>query len=373
MFNVVLTRVTVRDLVSGYVDNDDKGVFAYSGNLNVRPAYQREFVYKDAQRNLVIDTVKKGLPLGSMYWVENSNGQYELLDGQQRTLSICQYINNEFAINHFLFSNLFPEEREDILNYSLDVYICTGSEKEKLDWFNRINTEGVRLTAQERRNAAYTGSWLSDAKLYFSKRNCQAQNLAKGLLRGSAIKQEFLETALKWVSDRDGVSIEDYMAIHQHDANASDLWVYFQKVISWVNIVFPFLRKEVDSKPYLKYMKGLDWGIYYNKYSKNVYDPKEVVSMVDTLILDEDVKYKKGIFEYILSGNEKHLNIRQFPYSMKLKAYKEQEGVCKKCGNKFDIELMEADHIVPWSLGGKTIQENCQVLCKHCNGSKSNK
>ena len=93
------------------------------------------------------------------------------------------------------------------------------------------------------------------------------------------------------------------------------------------------------------------------------------------LILDDDVSFKKGIYEFLLSGKvlENKLNIRTFSDSIKLKVYTAQNGICKKCGKKCaSIEEMEADHIVPWSKGGHTVLENCQMLCKNCNRTKSN-
>jgi len=88
---------------------------------------------------------------------------------------------------------------------------------------------------------------------------------------------------------------------------------------------------------------------------------------------DEDVTNKKGIYEYILSGNEKHLNIRAFSDNQKREAYERQKGICAKCGLKFELSGMEADHIKPWREGGKTSAENCQLLCQDDNRRKSDK
>lgn len=63
-------RVTVRELTEGYFNDEEEGVVGYDENLDIRPKYQREFVYKDAQRDEVIRTILKGLPLNVMYWVD---------------------------------------------------------------------------------------------------------------------------------------------------------------------------------------------------------------------------------------------------------------------------------------------------------------
>lgn len=360
---IELNEIPIREVVKNYVDSAENGCRGFGGKLNIRPAFQREFIYKEKQRDEVIKTVKKNFPLNVMYWAKNFDGSFEMLDGQQRTISICQYVQNEFSLNHLHFNNLTKSEQEKILDYKLMIYICEGDEKEKLDWFKIINIAGEELTAQELRNAIYTGEWLTDAKKYFSKNNCPAQNMAGDYLSGSSIRQDYLEVALKWISAREKIEIEDYMAIHQHEKNCNELWLYFQKVMNWVKVIFPKYRRE---------MKGLDWGIFYNKFGEKNFDAKTFEKKIIELLDDDDVTNNRGIYEYLLSGEEKHLNIRKFTPKMKRVAYERQSGICKICGKKFEIGEMHADHIVAWSNGGKTVAENCQMLCAKCNREKSN-
>jgi uncharacterized protein with ParB-like and HNH nuclease domain len=192
-----------------YVDNAEEGVVGYNGKLNIRPKYQREFVYDDKKRNAVIDTICKDFPLNVMYWVKNEDGTFEVLDGQQRTISFCQYVKSDFSVDNRAFHNLTNTEKEQILNYKLMVYFCEGNDKEKLDWFKIINIAGEKLTDQELRNAVYTGTWLTNAKSIFSKSNCAAYLLSKDYVNGSPIRQEILETALSWISNGE---IEKYMS-----------------------------------------------------------------------------------------------------------------------------------------------------------------
>lgn len=356
-----LNEIPVKEIIKGYKDSQENGVVAYNGLLNVRPAFQREFIYKDKQRDEVINTVKQGFPLNTMYWVKSETG-YELLDGQQRTLSICQYVDGDFSVNYQFFHNLTDEEQQAILDYKLMVYICEGTTKEKLDWFNVINIAGEKLTKQEIRNAMHTGEWLTDAKKYFSKNGCPAQKVAKDLLNGVAIRQDYLETVLRWIAEKEKTELELYMAKHQHDQNANPLWLYFNNVINWVNATFTNYRKE---------MKGVEWGVLFNHYGNNNYDTAKLETEIRRLMIDEDVGNKKGIYYYLFDGNEKHLNIRAFTPKMKREAYEKQKGICSKCGKHFDIDEMEADHIKPWSKGGTTTADNCQMLCKACNRIKS--
>ncbi|GHT70309.1 hypothetical protein FACS189452_10950 [Bacteroidia bacterium] len=224
---IELKEITVRELAEGYKDSQENGVVGYGGKLDIRPPYQREFIYKDKQRDAVIDTVTKEFPLNVMYWAVREDGNFEVIDGQQRTISICQYVNGDFSIkigdDLLAFHNLQNDQQAQILDYKLMVYFCSGTDSEKLQWFKTINIAGEKLSDQELRNAVYSGSWVSDAKRYFSKNGCPAFKIGNDYLGGSAIRQEYLETAISWLS---GGKIEEYMSQHQHDANATALWIY---------------------------------------------------------------------------------------------------------------------------------------------------
>lgn len=358
---IELKEITVCELTEGYEDNEEQGVIGYGGKLDIRPPYQREFIYKDKQRDAVIHTLIKDFPLNVMYWAVRENGSYEVIDGQQRTISLSQFVDGDFSFQDRYFHNLQEDEKEQILNYKLTVYLCSGTDSEKLEWFKTINIAGEKLTEQELRNAVYSGTWVSDAKRYFSKNGCVAHNISSDYLNGSPIRQDYFETAIKWIS---GGNIEAYMSKHQHDPNATALWVYFQSVITWVAATFTKKRK---------FMKGVDWGSLYNLYKDELLDAAQIEAEVRTLIADDDVSKKSGIYPYIFNRNEKHLSIRAFTASMKQKVYEKQNAICVICGKVFELDRMEADHITPWHEGGKTIEENCQLLCKDDNRRKSGK
>ena len=345
----------------GYKDRGEEGVYGMAGRLNIRPQYQREFVYGTAKRNAVINTVRNEFPLNVLYWVVNRDGSYEVLDGQQRLISIGQYVYGDYSIDDVYFRNLPEDQQNQILNYKLMVYFCEGTDSEKLDWFRTVNIAGEKLTDQELRNAVYAGPWVSDAKRYFSRTGCAAYQLGADYLKGVAIRQDYFETALKWINDGD---VEDYMARYQFEKEARELWGYFQNVIDWVRKTFPKYRRE---------MKGLPWGELYNTHKDETFDPEKLEAQVSSLMADEDVQKKSGIYLYVLTGDEKHLRIRAFDLRQRREAYERQEGVCIHCGERFEFGEMEADHITPWSKGGKTIPENCQMLCLQCNRTKSAK
>lgn len=390
---ITLNHIKIRDLVSWYIDEKELGVSAYNWKLNIRPKYQREFIYSPEQRIAVIETILKNFPLNVMYWVkkERSNCKttnnevslnsdrddsfdYEVLDWQQRTISICSFKNGDFSIemikwdwNPKYFHNLPNDIQEKILDYELTIYTCEGSDSEKLEWFKTINIAGEKLNDQELRNAVYSGQWLTDAKKFFSKTGWPASGFWENYVVWKAIRQEILERTLKWISDG---KIEKYMSEHQNDKDANELWTYFQKVINWAKIIFPNYRKE---------MKNVEWWELYNKFQNNSYNSNELEEKIKKLMIDEDVTNKKWIYEFLLSGDDKHLNIRSFSESQKSEVYEKQNRKCPHCVSKWNVKTeyniaeMEWDHITPWKEGWKTNIENLQMLCKSCNRRKSDK
>lgn len=370
-------KIKISELMKGYIDNgdnSDEGVFAYDGKLTVRPAYQRNFVYNDKQRDAVINSIRKEYPLNVMYWAKTGEDTYEVLDGQQRTISIGRYVSKEYSIDHRYFQNLTAGEQQQILDYELTIYVCEGTDAEKLAWFEVINVAGEVLTKQELLNATYTGPWLFDAKRYFSKRNCVAAQKSDGYMKGNPNRQEYLEKVLAWIAEKDGlVNGQEYMAKHQDDKDAEALWTYFQEVIDWASRLFKKRPKLTNNQ---------EWGLLYNKYHDKTYSPKQLETEIQALLMDDEVTNQKGIIPYVLSDkkpeDEKHLSLRAFTDPQKLRAYEAQKHQCPMCVkngvlDEYDIGDMQADHITPWSKGGRTTDDNLQMLCRKCNSSKSDK
>ena len=358
-------EIVVRDLVDGYADDGEGGVVGYGGRLDIRPPYQREFVYKDKQRDEVIRSVLAGFPLNVMYWAMRSDSRYEVLDGQQRTISICQYINGDFSIDGLYYSNQPDDVQNRITDYKLMVYFCDGDDSEKLDWFRIVNIAGARLTDQELRNAVYAGPWLADAKRYFSRAGCAAQAISDVYQKKNPIRQELLELAIRWASDDE---IQDYMGRHQHDPEADELWTHFRAVIAWVEATFPKKRPHI--------MRDVDWGPLYAKHGNDVLDPaalEKEIGRLDGLRgkgRTSPIRKPSGVYGYALDGDERHLNLRTFDKAQKTAAYERQDGQCAACGGEFEFVQMDGDHIVPWQDGGLTTDDNLQMLCRPCNRSK---
>lgn len=367
-------EVTVGEITNGYINNDEEGVRGYGGKLDIRPPYQREFIYNEKEQVAVIDTVMKGFPLNVMYWVRRSDDAdcpYEVMDGQQRTLSVCEYVAGKFSVDFKAFFNQPADIQKHILDYRLTVYVCEGEPSEKLEWFKTINIAGKTLNEQEINNAIYAGPFVSDAKRHFSKLNCGAYRLGKDLVCGDVKRQDFLKKALQWMAEhesREGhpQTAVGYMAIHQHDPNANILWSYYQNVLNWAMTNF-------EMKKFKRIMKGVDWALLYDRYHGTTLDTAAQAKRISALIIDSEIQKKLGIIPYVLDGDEHHLDLRTFPEDIKLAAWERQKHVCPLCHKEFDIAFMEGDHITPWRDGGRTTAENCQMLCRECNRRKGSK
>ncbi len=389
MKTTLKTDITVKDICDGFVYNEleGKGLFGLSGKLTIQPEYQRNYIYASdgGKREMaVIESILKGYPLGLIYFNTVKDGNFEVLDGQQRITSIGRFVTGKFAVkdqngHEQYFGGMAEDKKAVILETRLLIYECEGQESEIKEWFKTINIAGVPLNDQELLNAVYSGQFVTLGKEEFS--NSQNANIQKwsAYIKGSANRQEFLECALDWVSKS---NIGDYMSRHRSDKNITELKTYFNSVIDWVSTVFTDVESE---------MRGLEWGRLYEEYHTKAYSPATVSAEVQKLYGDPYVKNRKGVFEYILGGSTdtKLLEVRVFDEATKKSVYaiqtKEAEAKnksnCPLCAVGHDankakiwkLAEMDADHVAAWSKGGATVAKNCQMLCKSHNRAKGNR
>lgn len=381
------TEWTVADICDGFVYNEleAKGLFGMSGQLTIQPEYQRNYIYADGKRDVaVIDSVLKGYPLGVIYFNRTTDGRYEVLDGQQRITSLGRFFSGKLGIKDEnglpqSIGSLPTEKKEKFQKAKLLIYECEGTESEIKEWFRTINIAGVPLNAQELLNAVYSGPFVTKAKEVFSNSQNSKVQMWSAYVSGAVNRQDFLATALEWVSKGNA---EEYMRDHRYSSDITELVNYFNSVIDWVKTVFPFVESE---------MRGLPWGQLYEKYHTTPYNPSKMKERFIELYGDSYVKNRKGIFEYLLGGEEdtKLLEIRIFDEATKKAVYTRQTEEAKKKGvsnctycaighdaNKtkiWKLNEMDADHVTAWSKGGATDIRNCQMLCKHHNRAKGNK
>lgn len=384
-----LKTYSVREIVEGFVYNEfeGKGLYGLSGKLTIQPEYQRNYIYADGKRDVaVVTSLIRRYPLGLIYFNKPTQNTLEVLDGQQRITSFGRFITDKFAIKdengmEQYFSGLAKDKQEIILNSEILVYECQGSETEIKEWFKTINTAGIPLNEQELLNAVYSGPFTTLGRAEFS--NSQNSNIAKWgtYISGSVNRQDFWERALEWVSGSKS-NIAGYMSKHRYDDDIDEVKNYFNKVIDWVSELFNDVEKE---------MCGLEWGRLFETYHSKNYDKKELNKKVQILYGDGYLKNRRGIWEYLLGGEQAFnlLDIRIFDEPTKKSTYALQTNMATKSGisncplcreghhaNKSKIwrfEEMDADHVTPWTKRGATTPENCQMLCKTHNRSKGNR
>lgn len=387
MKTTLLTDITVEDICKGFVYNEleGKGLFGWGGKLTIQPEYQRNYIYADGKKDVaVVRSLMSGYPLGLIYFVKTADGRFEVLDGQQRITSFGRFRTGKLAVKDAngmeqYYDGLADDLKERISGAKLTIYVCEGEESEIKEWFKTINIAGVPLNEQELLNAIYSGTFVTKAKEEFS--NSQNANVQKwsAYISGNVNRQDYLKTALDWVSKG---NIDGYMSKHRFDTDINELKTYFNSVIDWISGVF----NDVESE-----MRGLEWGRLYETYHKTPYDPMAVSNKVQALMADPYVKNKKGIFEYVLGGEQdtKLLDIRIFEEGTKRSVYTIQtkmateQGVsnCPLCAMGHEanrtriwkLNEMDADHVSAWSKGGATDISNCQMLCKTHNRAKGNK
>ncbi len=383
----LITDWTVADLCEGFVYNEyeGKGLFGLSGKLTIQPEYQRNYIYADGKRDVaVISSLLKQYPIGLLYFVKTADGRYEVLDGQQRITSFGRYVTGHFAFRDEAdipqyFSGLAEDLQKRILNTKLTIYVCEGEESEIKEWFKTINIAGVPLNEQELRNAIHSGPFVTKAKEEFSNSQNVRTQIWSAYIKGAANRQDFLEEALNWVSHGE---IDAYMSQHRFDEEITELKTYFNTVLSWVQSVFPDVSDEMQGQP---------WGAFYEKYHKTPYDAANLAMRVRELLADEQVESKRGIWEFLLGGEQetKLLRVRVFDKTIARKVYAKQTEAAEKKGHSncplcamssgtnksriYTFNEMEADHVTAWSKGGDTSEKNCQLLCITHNRAKGNR
>jgi hypothetical protein len=384
-----LREYKVREITEGFVYNEleGRGLFGLAGRLTVQPEYQRSYIYADGKRDVaVISSLLRGYPIGLIYFNKVAEDLLEVLDGQQRITSFGRFVTGKFAIQdengrEQYFSGLAENKKKIIMDSTVLVYECEGTESEIKEWFQTINIAGIPLNNQELLNAVYSGPFVTLGKEKFS--NSNNANIQKWgrYISGAVNRQEFWARALEWVS-KGKENIGAYMSQHRFDTNIAEVKTYFNTVIDWVSSVFIDVETE---------MRGLEWGRLYETYHGTAYNPTAIAKLVSDLYGDAFVKNRKGIWEFVLGGctETRLLEVRVFDEPTKRAMHSQQTAAANQAGisncplcalghdaNKskiWKLDEMDADHVAAWSKGGATSSENCEMLCRTHNRAKGNR
>ncbi|UCH98786.1 MAG: DUF262 domain-containing protein [Candidatus Aminicenantes bacterium] len=138
------------------------------GQLLLNPEFQRHLVWKDVQRSRFIESILLKITIPPMYVRQDKEGKYTIVDGQQRTSTLRDFVEGKFKLrdlkvlkelNGKTFNDLDPGLKTAIEDKMLLFYIIKRDVPLPMvyDIFNRINTGGTQLNRQEIRNCIYLG------------------------------------------------------------------------------------------------------------------------------------------------------------------------------------------------------------------------
>jgi hypothetical protein len=390
--------------------------------INFEPSYQRGYVWKKTQKELLIDSLFLGYDLPKIYFHEHREGNkiYDVVDGQQRLRTIYDFLMNRlklpadsdpingFEIANKYFNELSLDLQMDFQAINLDVVVLNSeyTTYDIEDMFLRYQN-GEPLNAAEKRKAV-PGNFknivqeLAEHKIFEkcnfnNSRNGYEDAVAKILhVRIFGNFTSITPDAIKrtYISNK-GITRSD-----PHVKDVSRILTLMVKSFDLSNNPSPRLKKyavltlaEVFynlSETYsIVDFKGAIANSYLNFEQLRIENEELDESMQDSIFsgftdaargdspAQQEYRYKT-LLEFIIKENPeittKDPN-RAFTDQQRLAIYNKNGGVCQNptCGKSVAFEEFHADHIVPHSRSGKTTVSNGQVLCLQCNLSKSNK
>lgn len=397
--------IAIKDIFEGYINNsqnEEGGVTSMNGRLNIQPRYQRTYVVGDDKvwKEELIGSILNSRPIHEIFiGVESGDAKnkqknewnLEVLDGQQRLTTICDFMAGAFGVHvngsYCWFGNLQNEYKKIFENYPLQIIYCIGEESERIKYFKTINKKNYLLENQELRNSTYVGNFTEDAKKYFcatsnnKKKEINNEDgkycITRFTLKKRINRCDFLEVALDWISyglyndlndkDDEDERICRYMAQHQKDDNAKELIDYYHKVIDW--IIDTFWYKQ-DGFPVGEIFKRAEWGRLYREYGAKIFTNDEKENMTEKCLRINEQFYSNpsGVFEWAIQGGkeeekDKYLKIRDFADKDKIQMYKfYQKGIDPIDGKHYKFEEMHAHHIKPKCCGGLSTMDNMVLL-----------
>ncbi|GMO34906.1 MAG: hypothetical protein Ta2B_15240 [Termitinemataceae bacterium] len=343
-----------------------------SGKIKSDIDLQREIVYSEEKQILVIDSIVNDIPLPAFYFWKNESDVLEVLDGKQRIEAITQFVHNNLEYEEKLWKQSSPQIQTKINETELSVIISSGDVELKRKIFYRINTLGVPLSDFEVLNGLYSGEYLRGITS-FVKQDKETIRVFGSNSRGK-VQYDLLKLIVRFFEPDCGVS--DYVEKQQNKTFVDDQ-KKIKPFINFVREIFnDYANKDILFYLARRYLKNKS--IWINK--------KDEINNVVKLYIKSDyyklTKNKTQDYEKIILAtidgqtvDTKRAFSQEDKEELLQASQKNDEGLfqCNGCQQHYDKSLLEVDHIVPWSLGGRTDLTNAQLLCRNCNRRKSNK
>jgi hypothetical protein len=394
-------------------------VFGIRGRIDTNPDFQRPAVWGRAQKQLLIDSIIRGYDVPKFYWrlVSKNPDHYEVVDGQQRLRAIWEFYAGEYllpkdadTVNGLKVAGMKYSELPDDLRiacdtYNLDVIVLQETDDDEVrEMFLRLQN-GTSLKAQEKRNAmpgnmrefvhqltshpffgkcAFANSRYAHdhvaAQMTLLELNGSPCNLRNADL--NRMYENNLEFELNGSKAKKCKRVLDYL-FAAFPNKTPELERF--NVVSLYGIVSHLQERYVTTDRSADLAK---WFLEFEQYGRSQAelppdkaDPEMVVyhekishstDAVDSIFWRHEFLLRK-LFESVTDIEQKD-DQRIFAHEQRLAIYRRDDGHCHlkiKCqGEKCDWDNWAADHVNPWSKGGKTTVSNGQVACIPCNCAK---
>lgn len=383
----------------------------------LNPIYQRGAVWTRSQKQLLIDSILKGIDVPKLYFREISRGKYEfeVVDGQQRLRAIAEFLNNEFEmpsdadtvdgfeVKNCDFKSLNTDLQMKLMNEQLDVVrlnsLYTSDDVE--DMFLRLQN-GTPLNAPEKRRA-YSGN-MRNVVARVSKddffRLCAFGNERFGhedaaakvlhlLLAGSIT--DIKPASIKRTYENHKLIKESNPAVQKLRKTFRFLRRAFKrpspKLKKYAVITLSYLLTEMLDKYNLRdfpkefgkcYLDFETRRVENEEVSEEQQDPA-LAGYTDAARADSvpDLEYRHNYLmkQVLLCISELELKdpVRGFSEEQRLAVFIRDSGKCAECGKKCDEKDFHVDHIKAHSRGGKTKLSNARLSCVSCNLKKGRK
>lgn len=360
----MINKIIIKDLIER----------VNSGSIKSDIELQREIIYDKEKQKLVIDSILNNIPLPAFYLWKNDNKTYEVLDGKQRIYSITEFVHNNLLYENKNWKDFDSFLQDKFNNTELTIIECFGDEKLKRKIFNRINTLGVPLSQYEVLNGLHNGEYLRGLTYFvnndkvikkFLGTNSRGKNQI--FVLNQILDTSKIEKISKYLEKEFQKSFEnDKKNVKPHFLFVSEI---FDNTKKDKEILLQLAKKYKDEKSIWKSKKD-KINLWKNEWTQTddykLTNQNEKLDTYDTFISS-------------IINNEKVDNRRNFDSLQKEKVLEKSKiintnkYICAGCKQSYELCNIEFDHKKPWSMGGKTEIENCQILCRSCNRQKSNK
>lgn len=389
------------------------------GDLNTNPDFQRDYVYKDKQASKLVESILLGIPIPNVFFCQEDDESFSVIDGQQRIVSLTKFLNNELKLtgleeikeyNGLKYKDLPKDEQRKYKNTTLNcIKILKENKNLKYEIFTRLNQGAVKLKPQELRNCIYRGSFNSLLEEMAKKK----KEKLKKLFFEDNNNKKYQEYILRFFALRDFSqykgsllkTMNEFMELHKNEPKEN-----IKKIEKEFFSVFDIVKSVLGNQAFCAYDRSKK--VLMNKFSPTVYDSIMIAfSFFDKRGLQNNADKIKKEIKKIKTGNREYQDASYGSSGSKSKVltrisiifsllqeyvketedkigdrrlYSKDEKIhlwnmskkhkCCYCGQEIlSIDNAEVDHSKPYSKGGKTNLKNAKLIHSFCNKLKSNK